>query len=256
MPKDSGNPLGMIPDPYAGDGFVFSETPCTAERRSWFRRANEITAFLMTTELALKECKAKYEQIATQKGLKADTPFKLESSDGRSVITPLRSFLRQLIDGVDVLCRQAFVMHYGSLETYLFELIERSYPEIGVTEDILKLSLSIMMGSNWDGKLCKIRDVFGIDYKASDIKRHFSSFEMDFEGKKVKNPLLFLDELAQIRHRIVHASSILETGQAIYINAQVFHAYFAFCALLTDYIDSLFSKKFNFNRITINPAEA
>jgi len=114
----------------------------------------------------------------------------------------------------------------------------------------------IMMGSNWDGKFCKIRDVFGIDYKASDIKQHFSSFEMDFEGKKFKNPFLFLHELVKIRHRIVHASSILETGQTIYINAQVFHAYFAFCALLTDYIDSLFSKKFNFGRITINPAEA
>jgi hypothetical protein len=256
MSKDSDNPLRMIADPYAGDGFVFPETPCTEQRRSWFRRANEISGFLMTTELALKECKTKYEQEAAQRRLKPDTPFKLGSSDGRSVITPLGTFLKQFTDGVDVLCRQVFVMYYGSLETYLFELIERSYPEIGTTEDLLQSSLGIMMGSNWDGKFCKMRDIFGINYRASDIKNHFRSFEMDFEGKKFQNPLLFLDELAQVRHRIVHASSILATGQAIYINAQVFHAHYAFCALLTDYIDSLFSKKFNYRRIMINPAKA
>lgn len=246
----------MIPDPYAGNEFVFPETLCTEQRRSWFRRTNEIFGFLMTTELALKECKTKYEHIAVQKKLKPDTPFKLESSDGRSVVTPLSTFLKQCNNGVDILCRQIFVMYYGSLETYLFELIELSYPEIGITENILQSSLGIMMGSNWDGKFCKLRDVFGINYKANDIKNHFSSFEMDFEGKKFKNPLLFLDELAQVRHKIVHASSILEKGQVIYINAQVFLAHYAFCTLLTDYIDILFSKKFNYKRIKINPAEA
>ena len=256
MSKDPNNPLGMVADPYAGDGFVFSETLCTEQRRSWFRRTNEILGFLMTTELALKECKANYEHIVAQKKLQPDTPFKLESSDGRSVITPLGNFLKQCINGVDVLCRQIFVMYYGSLETYLFELIERSYPKIGITENILQSSLGIMMGSNWDGKFCKMRDVFGINYKANDIKNHFSSFEMNFEGKKFKNPLLFLDELAQVRHKIVHASSILEKGKLIYINAQVFHAHYAFCTLLTDYIDILFSKKFDYNRIKINPAEA
>lgn len=256
MSKDPNNPLNMLADPYAGDGFVLPETPCTEQRKSWFRRANEILGFLVTTESALKEFKIKYEQIAVQKNLKPETPFKLEFSDGRAVITPLGTLLKQCINDVDILCRQIFVMYYGSLETYLFELIERSYPEIGITEDILQSSLGIMMGSNWDGKFCKMRDVFGINYKATDIKRHFSSFEMDFEGKKFKNPLLFLDELAKVRHKIVHASSILAKGQLIYINAQVFHAHYMFCALLTDYIDSLFSKKFNYRRIKINPAMA
>ncbi len=256
MPINPKNPLGMIADPYAGDSFVFSETLCTEQRRLWFRRTNEIFGFLMTTELALKECKTKYEHIAIQKKLKPDTPFKLESSDGRSVVTPVSTFLKQCDNGVDVLCRQIFVMYYGSFETYLFELIERSFPEVGITEDILQSSLGIMMGSNWDGKFCKMRDVFGINYKATDIKNHFNSFEMNFEGKQFKNPLLFLDELAQVRHKIVHASSILERGQLIYINAQVFHSHYAFCALLTDYIDNLFSQRFNYNRIKINPAMA
>ena len=251
---DPKNPLGMIADPYAGDSFVFPEALCTEQRRLWFRRTNEIFGFLMTTELALKECKAKYEHILIQKKLKPDTPFKLESSDGRSVITPVATFLKQCTNGVDVLCRQIFVMYYGSLETYLFELIERSFHEIGNTEDILRSSLGIMMGSNWDGKFCKMRDVFGITYKANDIKNHFSSFEMNFEGKEFKNPLLFLDELAQIRHKIVHASSILEKGKFIFVNAQVFHSYYAFCSLLTDYIDRIFSERFNYKRVKVKNA--
>jgi hypothetical protein len=78
------NPLGMISDPYAGDSFVFSQTLCTDQRRLWFRRANQIIAFLTTTELAMKECESKYDQLLSQRRLKPDTPLKIESSDGRS----------------------------------------------------------------------------------------------------------------------------------------------------------------------------
>lgn len=256
MAIDPKNPLGMIADPYAGDSFIFPETLCTEQRRFWFRRTNEIFGFLMTTELALKECKTKYEYIVSQKKLKPDTPFKLESSDGRSVVIPVKTFVKQCGNGVDVLCRQVFVMYYGSLETYLFELLERSFPKIGIVENILDSSLEIMMGSKWDGKFCKMRDVFGLNYKANDIKNHFSAFEMNFEGKIFKNPLLFLDELAKIRHKIVHASSILEKGKLIYINAEVFHAHYAFCVLLTDYIDALFAKRFGYEQVKIHPAGA
>ena len=256
MAFDPKNPLGMIPDPYDGVSFVLRETLCTDERRLWFRRTNEIIGFLTITELALKESKSKYEQRLSQLKLRPDTPLKLESSDGRSVIMPTRRFLKGCGDGLDVLCRQVFVILYGSLETFLFQLLERSFPEIGITENILDSSLKIMMRKKWDGKLCKMSDVFGLNYKANDLTHHFKGFEMNFEGKVFKNPLLFLDELAQIRHRIVHASSILEKGRFIFVNAQVFHAYYAFCALLTGYIDELFARRFSYPRVKINPAEA
>jgi hypothetical protein len=169
---------------------------------------------------------------------------------------PTQTFLKQCASGVDVLCRQVYVMLYGSLETFLFELLERSFSEIGVTENILDLSLEVVMRKKWDGKFCKMSDVLGLNYKASDLTNHFKEFEMNFEGKVFKNPLLFLDELAQIRHRIVHASSILEKGRLIFVNAEVFHAYYGFCALLTEYVDGLFVKKFGYERRKINPAEA
>ena len=255
MSIDQKNPLNMITDPYAGDTFIFPETLCTEQRRQWFRRANEIFGFLMTTEFALKECRAKYDNIVSQKKLKPGTPFKLESFDGRSVITPVKTFLDQFGKDVDVLCRQVFLMYHGSLETYLFELLERSFPEIGITENILESSLQIMMGSNWDGKFCKMRDVLGLNYKANDIKNYFSSFEMNFEGKIFRNPLLFMDELTKIRHKIVHASSILEKGKLIFINAEVFHAHYAFCVLLTGYIDNLFVKKFGYKQVKVYPGK-
>jgi len=244
---ESKNPLNMVSDPYAGDSFILAETLCTEERRVWFRRTNEIIGFFMTTELAIREGIAKYEQIIS-KQLKPDTPMKIESSDGRSIVLPAQTLLKQINQGIDVLCRQVFIMLYGSLETYLFQLIERSYLEIGITENILNLSLDIMMKRNWDSKLCKLRDVFGLNYKAGELNKHFSEFEMNFEGESFKNPLQFLDKLAQIRHRIVHASSILEKGRLIFINAEVFHAYFGYCALLTEFIDDLFFDKPRFLR--------
>jgi hypothetical protein len=256
MALDPHNPLGMISDPYAGDTFVLPEALCTDQRRLWFRRSNEIIGFLMTTEFALKECKSKYEQLVSAEKLRPDTPLRIKSSDGRSIILPTQTFLKQSGNGVDVLCRQVFVMLYGSLETFLFELLERSFPEIGVTENILEQSLEIMMRKKWDGKFCKMSNILTLNYEASSLMSRFGGFQMNFEGKTFKNPLSFLDELAQIRHRIVHASSILEKGRLIFVNAQVFHAYYGFCALLTDYVDDLFAKRFGYERVKINPAEA
>lgn len=256
MSTDEHNPLGMIPDPYAGDTFILPETLCSDQRRLWFKRTNEIMGFLTLAELALKESRSKYEQLMNQGKLKPDTPLKIASSDGRAMILPTHTFLKQCGNGVNILCRQVFIMLYGSLETFLFELIERSFLEIGVTDNILEQSLDIMMRKNWDGKLCKVRDIFGLSYKAANMINHFDGYQMEFEGKTFKNPLIFLDELAQIRHKIVHASSILEGGKLIFVNAQVFHAYYSFCALLTDYVDGLFAEKFAFPRVKINPAEA
>jgi hypothetical protein len=211
---------------------------------------------MMTTELAIQESKAKYEAVLTQKRITPSTPIRIKSSDGRSMVCPANALIKQFSQGVDVLCRQIFIMLYGSLETYLFQLIERSFPKIGITEGILDLSKDIMMRGKWDSKFCKMRDDFGLNYKTRDLNNHFKNFEMNFEGKVFKSPIHFLDELAQIRHRIVHASSILEKGRLIFINAQVFHAYYAFCAQLTDYIDGLFAARFDFSREKINPGGA
>lgn len=217
---ESNNPLRMVPDPYAGDTSNLPETFCTDERRLWFRRANEIIGFLAITEQALPECRDKYKQLLSEGKLQADTPFRLSSGD-RSVTMPFQSFLKGCDDGIDILCRQVFVMLYGSLETYLFELLERSLPKIGITNDVLGQSLEIMIGKKWDGKFCKMNEVFGLNYKANDLVNHFKEFELDFEGTVFKNPLLFLEELAKTRHKVVHASSILQNGKLIFLGSRI-----------------------------------
>jgi len=256
MADKSKNPIGMVRDPFAGDGFVLPDTLCTDERKALFRRDKEIMKFLTIADLALKECKNKYEQLLSENNLKPDTPLKFGFSDGRSTIMPVRSYLDGCNEGVEFLCRQVFVMLYGSWETYLFEILERSFPQIGISENILEHSLKILMKGNWDGKFCKMQNTLGLSYKAGDLIKHFKGFEMTLEGKLFKNPFHFLDELAQIRHKIVHGSSMLDNGKPIYINAQVFPAYFSFFTLLTEYVDKLFSEKFNYTQLKINPAEA
>jgi len=255
MAGNSKNPLGMVRDPYAGDSFILSDTRCTEQRKALFRRAKEILKFLTISDLALKECKNKYEHLLSNNQLKPDTPLKLGFSDGRSTIMPVRSFLSGCNEGVEFLCRQVFVMLYGAWETYLFEILERSFPQIGISENILENSLKILMKGNWDGKFCKMQNILGIDYKANDLVNHFMGFEMNFGGTIFKKPFHFLDELSQIRHRIIHASSMLDNGMPIFINAQMFPAYLSYFALLTEYVDSLFSEKFKYTQVKINPAE-
>lgn len=240
MAAEKGNPLGMIKDPYAGDGFVLPDTLCTGERRIFFRRVKEIISFLTITELALKECKTKYETLLSNKGLQSNTPLKFDSSDGRSTIMPVGKFLAGCNEGVEFLCRQVFVMLYGSWETYLFELLERSLPKANISENVLEESLRIMMKGNWDGKFCRMRDLLGIEYKAGELAQAFLGFEMNFGGKVYINPFDFLDALSQVRHRIVHASSILKNNKPIFINAKIFPAYFMFLSRLTEYVDAGF----------------
>ncbi len=256
MVIESDNPLGMVRDSYAGDSFVLPPTLCTDERRSWFRRCKEIIGFLTITDLSLKECRIKYEQLLSQKNLRLDTPLQLKFSDGRSARMPVSKFLNGCNEGVEFLSRQVFVMLYGAWENYLSELLEKSIPQVGISKNILEDVLLIMMRGNWDGKFCKMRDRLGIEYRAGDLIKHFENYKMNYDGKTIKNPLIFLDHLAQIRHKIVHASSMLDNGKPIFIKADILPGLFSFFVLLTEYVDNLFSKKFSYVQSKINPAEA
>ena len=247
----------MVPDPFAGDTFVLPETECTSERRLFFKRMNEIQAFLYVTKLSFEVCKKKYEEYIIPKlPFKEKTPMKLEMSGGNFIIMPAKGIIEMTTNGINIFTRQAFVMFYASFETYLYQLFDRSFPIIGITEEILDKSREILMSKKWDGKFCKMNEVFDIGYKANDLINRFNNFEMDFEGKKHKNPLTFLDELAQVRHSIVHASSILKKDRLIFIDMNIFHGFFGFFFLLTDYVDNLFAKRFGYTRQKMNPAEA
>ena len=247
----------MIPDPISGEAFVFPATKCTRERRLFFKRATEIYALLLITKHAYDETNKIYQQRIQNFPKKEKTLTKLELNTGHSCMFPAGYILRLTNDGINVLTRQTFVMFYGSFETYLYQLFERSFFLLGVSEDgIIDRSIEILMGGKWDSKFNKMSNVFSLDFKAGDLNKHFSGFELNFEGKPYKNPLLFMDELAKVRHRIVHTSSILEKDQLISVGMDVFNDFYGFYFLLTDFVDSLFEKKFGYPRPEISPAEA
>lgn len=260
MSSSSKNPFNMVSDPFAGDSFVLPETECTTERKQFFKRMNEIQAFLYVTKLSFDVCKKHYEEVIIPKlHSRENTPMKLEMDGGNFIAMPAARIIEMTANGINVLTRQAFVMFYGSFETYLYQILERAFSNIsniGITEGVLGKSREILMLKKWDGKFCKMNEVFDIGYKANDLINQFNNFEMDFEGTKHKNPLNFLDELTQVRHRIVHASNILENDRMIFIDMNVFHGFFGFFFLLTDYVDNLFAKRFGYTRQKINPAEA
>ncbi|MCB2182402.1 MAG: hypothetical protein KQH63_10280 [Desulfobulbaceae bacterium] len=257
MPKNLDNPLNMVPDPFAGDTFVLSETDCTDERKQFFVRMNEIQSLLFITKHSFDVCKEKYDKdIIPNLPSKANTPIKLEINGGNFIAMPAAHIIGMTTNGINLLTRQAFVMFYGSFETFLFQLFEKSFPLVGITENILDKSRDILMRKKWDGKFCKMSEAFYIEYKAGDLKKQFNSFEMEYEGEKYNNPLNFLDKLAQVRHRIVHASSILENDRLIVIDMNIFHGFFVFFFLLTDFVDNLFAKRFGYRRHRLKPIEA
>lgn len=247
----------MVSDSFAGDTFVLPATECTDERKLFFRRMNELQSFLYIAKLSFDVCKENYEKVIIPKlHSKANTPIKLEMNGGNSIVMSAARIIEMTENGINLITRQAFVMFYGSFETYLFQLFEKSFPLVGTTDNILDKSRSILMGKKWDGKFCRMNAVFNIEYKAKDLMNRFNDFEMDFEGTKNKNPFNFLDDLAQVRHKIVHASSILDNGRLIFIDMNIFHGFFGFFYLLTDYVDNLFAKRFSYAQQKINPAEA
>jgi hypothetical protein len=256
MNSDSKNPLNMVRDPFAGDGFVFPITKCTRERRLFLKRANEIHALLYITKHSYDETNQIYQTRIKQLPNKEKTFMKIELSSGNSTMLSARKILQFTVDGINILTRQSFIMSYGSFETYLFQLLERSYPKIGFMEDVLGRSIDILMGGKWDSKFNKMSEIFGLDFKAGALMNHFSGLELNFEGKIHKNPLSFLDELAKVRHRIVHASSILEKDKLVTVEMNIFHGFYSFYFLLTDFVDLLFSKRFNYPRLDVNPEEA
>lgn len=257
MKKDLENPLGMIPDPISGETFVFPITKCTFERRLFFRRVNEIHALLLITKHAYDETNKIYQQHVQKLPNKENTLMKLELSTGHSMMFRARRILDITKNGINILTRQTFVMLYGSLETYLYQLFEKSFAILSVAEDeIIDRSIEILMSGKWDSKFNKMSNVFGLDFKAGELNQHFTGFELNFGGKIFINPLLFMDELAKVRHRIVHASSILDENKLISIDIAIFHSLSGFYFLFTDFIDSLFEKRFSYPRQEVNPAEA
>ena len=256
MSKDPKNPLNLVRDPFAGNGYVFPNTKCTQERRLFFKRINEIYVLLYITKHSYDETNKVYKKMLNGPQIKEDTPIKLELSTGFSTIFLAKKILEFTANGINILTRQGFVMFYGSFETYLFQLFERSFPLIGVTQDILDRSLDILMRKKWDSKFNSMSEVFGLGFQTGQLIKHFSGFELNFEGKIYKDPSNFLDELAQVRHRVVHASSILEKDRLISVDMNIFHGFYGFYFLLTDFVDSLFSNKFSYPRQDLNPAKA
>ena len=246
----------MVPDPFDGKSFVLPEATYTRERRLFFQRMKEIICFFNVTSYSFLECRKNLENLIPKLPFKEKTDIKFEWTGGRSITMPARKAVKMTIEGNDILARQIFIMIYGSFETYLFQIFDRTYPKIGMTENTLDVSLDILMKKKWDGKFNKMSGVFDVNYRAGELINRFKDLKMDFNGKLIKNPLNFLDDLAQIRHRIVHASSILEKGNLVSIDIRFFHEFFYFCSLLTDYVDEIFSKKYGYPRIKLDPAKA
>ena len=257
MKKDFENPLSQVTGTISDDKFVFPVTKCTSERRQFFKRLNEIFSLLFITKHSYDELNKIYQQRIPKMPAKENNHMRLELSSGYSMDFPAKLILDITKDGINILTRQTFVMFYESFETYLYQLFEKSFLLQGIAEnEIIDRSKDILMNGKWDSKFNRMSNIFRLDFRAGELNKCFSDFELNFEGEICTNPLSFMDELAKVRHRIVHASSILDKDKLISIDINIFHELYGFYFLLTDFTDYLFEKTFCYPRQDVNLAEA
>ena len=266
--RDANNPLKMVKDPLCGDVLVLGDSFCTVQRRQWFRRSNEILAFQMVAVYALKECDRDISERIPQLPHKDATPLAIDMN-GHRIEAPARRIVQAAKGGVDVVARQVFAMSYGSFETYLLQLMTQSFPLVGREHDVSDESVKMLIGKSWRSKFAKMDSTLGLGHKDGELVAHFAGFNMRCLRSDFKHPLDFMSRIGEIRHRIVHASSIIDAdftekyphtramqGKSVGIKLDTNHEMYAFYALLTDYIDDLFARRFGFDRQLVNPATA
>jgi hypothetical protein len=155
MNTDLQNPLGLIPIRFQAS-VHFPPTKCS-RKKAIFKRTNEIHALLFITKHAYDETSKIYHQRIEKLPKRENTPIKLELNAGHSLMFPAGHILGLTNDGINILTRQTFVMLYGSFETYLYQLFERSFAILGVPEDErIDRSIEILMGGKWDSKFNKM----------------------------------------------------------------------------------------------------
>jgi hypothetical protein len=92
---------------------------------------------------------------------KENNHMRLEVSSGYSMDFPAKLILDITKDGINILTRQTFVMFYGSFETYLYQLFEKSFLLQGIAEnEIIDRSKDILMNGKWDSKFNRMSNIF------------------------------------------------------------------------------------------------
>lgn len=260
-----GDPLGMK---LLGPEGIYILPPqrCSLRRREFFLRANRILGSY-TTLAIYSDFGRQWGEFQAKKGVFGDkTPMRFTINE-RTMQTSYRKFKEIYQKALPQLTNYIFLMIYGNFESFFADLVidgllEQNHPN--PKEETIRL----MMATKWVGKIDRISQKFGLDLGKRARDEHFQELHMEITGNVYKDPIEFLQKMADIRHRLVHYSGQvdallikdvpnygLSVGDLIELPGQLPYDVNNYFVMLTEMIDEAFSNQFGWSRVLIPPEQ-
>ena len=205
--RGAGNPLGMrqLPD---GGPFVLPRTLATARRQEFLQRANSILGFYVALTITANEGK-KVIDAHERSGKFVDATLMRLPFEARGTVAQFNygALKRFHATAGTTLTNQVFLMLYGNFEAFLSDLVLDALSELGDSADPEQEAIYLMMARKWPGKFDKMTQRLKVKLGKRVLVRHFSGIDMGFLGKATNDPRVYLQMMADLRHRLVHAGS-------------------------------------------------
>jgi hypothetical protein len=164
------------------------------------------------------------------------------------------------------LTNQVFLMLYGNFEAYLGDLVMDGLTQMGTKPDPYEKALELMVLSKWEGKIDRICLKLDVPLGKGVLTTKFEGFDLGFFNEKCKNPVEFMEKLAELRHLLVHSCGRVDNaflpahpnlglaaGQVIPLPFKLPMELQLFFSHLSDAFDEAFSSTFGWQRIPVAP---
>lgn len=249
-----------------GESYVLGPELCTYWKKEFLRRGNSILA-----SYSMASCYASLgnQQIVSLEEINkinAETDFRL--TIGKRFMRCNYGLMKKTFnETLRQLSNQAFLMVYGNLEAYLIDVVYEAFSNQG-SADPSQDAVNIMARTKWEGKIDSICQRFSLELGKRQFADSFRNIKMEFLGESFSEPLPFLQNIAEIRHLLVHSSGRIgdrliqrypEAGftkdTVIAIPFELPFDLHLFLTVFSDVFDKSFSDKFNWPRNIVQPEQ-
>lgn len=258
------NPLGMQWDNGLGT-YILPAQDCTEHRREFLRRGNQILSSYMGLLGLAQLGRGSMGSVAAASGLDDQTPIKIGLGNGQEMNVRLGRLRGSWQNLVDQLTSQVLVTLYGSLEAYVYDVAAAGLRERGrpaSTQDLLDL----LGQRQWPGKIDRLQQELGPKLGSGARRAHFTGLQMDLNGVTYSDPAEFLEQIARLRHRLVHylgrvdqeyanthPGVPLKVGEVLRFPSEYPALLHCFLVHFTDFVDKAFAAEFGWTQTKEKP---
>lgn len=240
--------------------YILGDELCTERRKDFLLRGNNILASY--TNIATFSNMG-FEQINKLR-LNGDTPMRLTL--GRRLIQCKHTTLINMYPkSLKQLANQTLTSIYGNFEAYIIDILIDAFDRMGA-DNPQQESLKMLSMKGWEGKIDSIGQKLGVSIGKKQFQEKFKGIPMEFEGQACANSILFLQNIADVRHLIVHSAGRIDRrlansyphvnlreGDEIAVPVELPFDLHMFLIAFSDVFDRAFADKFNWERRVVQP---